>query len=203
MFVGFVRSSQQTISRAASLSPSTFFPRTPTMSGARAVRQVRLKRGVASADEPRLSAVDESDGEDGAWERVSQLGSSISGSACGSVCGNDDATIDDLVGEWAMIGPIGEDGPPAASWDILEAKDLLPDSLHSHSRTSSRDGSRPTTPSSSASSSLAERTCAGPFAMRRRNMKKNRPVMWRQPTLSTAAACGAQAAAPAATIDLS
>ena len=111
--------------------------------------------------------------------------------------------IDDLVGEWAMIGPIGEDGPPAASWDILEAKDLLPDSLHSHSRTSSRDGSRPTTPSSSASSSLAERTCAGPFAMRRRNMKKNRPVMWRQPTLSTAAACGAQAAAPAATIDLS
>ena len=126
--VSFVRRNRP-ISRAARPVPS----RTPTMSGARAVRQVRLKRGVTSADEPRLSAVDESDGEDGAWERVSQLGSSISGSACGSVCGNDDATIDDLVGEWAMIGPIGEDGPPAASWDILEAKDLLPDSLHSHS----------------------------------------------------------------------
>ena len=86
-----------------------------------------------------------------------------SASEIGSVCG-DDAAIDALADEWALVGTIGEDGP--SGWDRLPEYD------------GACFSGRPSTPSlSKADKTLAEMLCAGPFAGRaglRRRSKCNK-----------------------------
>lgn len=140
-------------------------------------------------DRVSVSSADEHGGEE-AWERISQSGQTAGsaseiGSLCGSVCG-DEAALEGLVDDWALIGPIGEDGP--AQWDHLAEYDVT--SLSGRS-----------TPSSSLNqSSLAERLCAGPFggrALRRHQHKQVKKRLVRP--LNAPVAAPAQGASQAAT----
>ena len=132
----------------------------------------------------------EEDGSENDWERLSQTSASrISqsigsaseiGSVNGSVCGED---VDALTEDWALIGPIGEDGT-MPEYDITSLTSM----------------GRPSTPASSHTSdtTLAERLCAGPFgsktaAMRRRQAMKKR-TLGRPLNMAMA---GAHAPAPA------
>lgn len=133
------------------------------------------------------SSVDEHGGEE-AWERVSQSGQTAgSASEIGSVCGSsvcgDDAALDALADDWALIGTIGEDGP--VQWDRLSEFEITCISGRS-------------TPSSSLSqSTLAERLCAGPFggrALRRHQSKNFKKRVSTRPAFSAPSAAPAQGA---------
>lgn len=145
----------------------------------------------------RLSSTE--DGEE-AWERVSQSGQTAGsaseiGSVCGSVCG-DDAALEALAEDWALIGPIGEDGP--AQWDRLSECDVVSISGRSSGRS---------TPSAHHSSTLAERLCAGPFGgkpLRRKAQLKQLKKRAPGPLLSVSVgAAPAQGAPEAPTHEIS
>ena len=80
--------------------------------GGRGLR--RQARQGAHEQGDRASTTDDHGEEE--WERISQSVGSASerGSVCGSIFG-DDAAVDGLIEDWALIGPIGEDAP-AGGW---------------------------------------------------------------------------------------
>ena len=167
---------------------------------------------------PRISNTDNENGGEEDWERVSQSGFSGAGSAsdigsvCGSVCG-DDAALDALANDWALIGPIGED-TPIEGWDSVN--DYAVAALSGRSTPHLPDKSLPEVrardlrPLGSScplllamrspgdqriENSPAQLLCQGPFARRPRPHFKKRGF---GPRPAMIAAAAAAAAAPSA-----